>query len=235
MNAHRFMRTFLALRHALQTQNFSTKELNQLCLQGALKCEELHLQESAQNVQEEQIRAKMGIDYLNAQYTLQATKAQTLSALIQCQSMLKSLKDNAAINRANAYVSFLQVVGSASNTSAIAQHAQNVIHTINQIGTQEDIKELETCVTSLSQELARLNALDGGSDCVQIFAQSLETLPNCPVKVWGFSMLKDAQECFLVDGQVVSRGGCSCLRAPLPRLIQSLIKAPTRACRHKKV
>ncbi|WP_286348521.1 hypothetical protein [Helicobacter felistomachi] len=41
-------------------------------------------------------------------------------------STLRSLKDNAAINRVNAYVSFLQVVGNATNKSAIAVRASNI-------------------------------------------------------------------------------------------------------------
>lgn len=63
--------------------------------------------------------------------------------------MLRSLKDNTAINRANAYVNFLQVVGNANNESAIAAHSSNVIRTINRIGLDDKASPLEG-------ELARL-------------------------------------------------------------------------------
>ncbi|WP_104641280.1 hypothetical protein [Helicobacter bizzozeronii] len=225
MNVNRFIRNFLEIRQALGTQNFPSKEINNICLQAAIEYEKLYLQEAQNNLAEEQMRAKMEIDYLSAQYNLQALKAQTLNALIQCQSMLRSLKDNAAINRANAYVSFLQVVGNANNTSALKDHAENVIRTINRIGIVGDDALLNTLLDQLTQELDKLNRLEGASEQVQIFAQSLETLINHPVKLWGFSTLKNAKECFLVDGQEVSASNSFLFKAKEPKTYKITFKS----------
>lgn len=218
MNINRFIRNFLDIRQALGTQNFSTKELNSTAMQAAIEYEKLYLQEAQNNMQEEQMRAKIEIDYLNAQYTLQATKAQTLNALIQCQSMLISLTDNAAINRANACVSLLNTIANATNTSAIAgSHTDNAVRAINRIGTSGDNPLLKQCLQSLANELDKLNRLEGASEQVQIFAQSLETLPGHPIRIWGFSTLKDAQESFLVDGIEATRANSFLFHAQEPK------------------
>ncbi|TSA81494.1 hypothetical protein [Helicobacter mehlei] len=225
MNINRFIRNFLEVRQALGGQNFPTKELNATAMQAAIEYEKLYLQEAQNNLAEEQARAKMEIDYLNAQYTLQASKAQTLNALIQCQSMITSLKDNAAINRANAYVSFLNTVGNASNTSAIAAYAREVTQTIRLIGDEKPDPLLQACLQNLGKELERLNGLEGASEVVQIFAQSLETLPDHPVRIWGFSTLKDAQDSFLVDGVEITRANSFLFQQSTPKSYKITFKS----------
>ncbi|WP_163498905.1 hypothetical protein [Helicobacter suis] len=217
MNINRFIRNFLDLREALGTQNCSTKELNSLCMQGALEFEKLYLQESQQAIAEEQVKARIEIDYLTAQYNLEATKANTLNNLIQCASMIKSLKDNAAINRANAYVSFLQVVGNANNGGAIGNHANNVINTINLIGVDTNTGLLEECLKNLTKELENFNNLVGAGETIQVFSQSLETLPNHPVKVWGFSTLKDSTDSFSIDKKEIIQGSSMLFSASEPK------------------
>ncbi|BCD51906.1 hypothetical protein [Helicobacter suis] len=96
-------------------------------------------------------------------------------------------------------VSFLQVVGNANNGSAIGQHANNVINTINLIGLDGQTNTLEECLKNLTKELDNFNNLAGAGDTIQIFSQSLETLIDHPVKVWGFSTLKDSTDSFRVD------------------------------------
>ncbi|WP_104692775.1 hypothetical protein [Helicobacter felis] len=226
MNLNRFIRNFLEIRQALGTQNFSTKELNSTCLQAAIEYEKLYLQEAQNNLAEEQTRAKMEIDYLNAQYALQAAKAQTLNALIQCQSMLISLRDNAAINRANAYVSFLQVIANAQNAGAIGgSHSNNVVQTINRIGTEKNDPLLDSFLQNLTKELSKLAELEGASEQAQIFAQSLETLPNHPIRIWGFSTLKNAQDCFLIDGIEHTRAQSFLFQASEPRTYKVTFQA----------
>ncbi|CRF40793.1 hypothetical protein [Helicobacter ailurogastricus] len=217
MNINRFIRNFLTLRSALEEQNFSSKELNNLCMQGALEYEKLHLEEMRQGLDEAklsleaaQVKAKIEIEVSNAKHELELKRANALNALIQCTSMLKSLKDNAAINRANAYVGFLQVVGNATNTAAVTSHASNVIRTINQIGMAGTNGRLEGILERLAGELNALDPLQDVGQDVQVFAQSLETLPGHPVKVWGISLLSNSTDSFSVDGRHVC-DGCSML------------------------
>ncbi|GAA7364692.1 hypothetical protein [Helicobacter pylori] len=198
MDTTRFIRNFILFKEALQKQNFTNKELNALSMQGALQCEQLALQEQEHALQIEQARAKMQLDFLGLQSSLQAQKASTLNTLIQCQSMIKSLKDNAFINRANAYVSLLQVHANAPS-GITTNNFDNVLKMILEIGkeydTSEQTDELKTILSNLSNELEKLNK-DSEMNQIQLFSDKLEVLKNAPARLWGFSTLSNATEGF---------------------------------------
>ncbi|PUD10500.1 hypothetical protein C2R86_05475, partial [Helicobacter pylori] len=146
----------------------------------------------------EQVRAKMQMDFLGMQANLQNAKAETLNKLIQCQAMLKSLKDNAMINRANAFVSLLQVQANASNTITF-HNFETAFKIIAQIGSEydqinlngnrnttvkevkEQTNELKTILSNLSKELEKLNE-QSEVNSIQIFSDKLEVLKDAPVR-----------------------------------------------------
>ncbi|RKV61827.1 hypothetical protein [Helicobacter pylori] len=216
MDTTRFIRNFVLFKEALQKQNFTNKELNALSMQGALQCEQLALQEQEHALQIEQARAKMQLDFLSLQSSLQAQKASTLNTLIQCQSMIKSLKDNAFINRANAYVSLLQVQANA--TSGITTvNFDNVLKMILEIGKEYDNKEqtdeLKTILNDLSNELEKLNK-DSEMNQIQLFSDKLEVLKNAPARLWGFSTLNSAIEGFYnEEGEIIASGSVCLFRS----------------------
>ncbi|WP_187854308.1 hypothetical protein [Helicobacter pylori] len=225
MDTTRFIRNFIVFKEALQKQNFTNKELNALSMQGALQCEQLALQEQEHALQIEQARAKMQLEFLSLQSSLQAQKASTLNTLIQCQSMIKSLKDNAFINRANAYVSLLQVQANAPS-SITADNFENVLSTILEIGKEyntinknsgkvvygdkEQTNELKTILNDLSNELEKLNR-DSEMNQIQLFSDKLEVLKNAPARLWGFSTLNNATEGFYNEANEIIASGSVCL------------------------
>ncbi len=225
MDATRFIRNFIVFKEALEKQNFTNKELNTLSMQGALQCEQLALQEQEHALAIEQARAKMQLDFLGLQSSLQAQKASTLNTLIQCQSMLKSLKDNAFINRANAYVSLLQVQANAGS-SVTPANFENVLNTILEIGKEyntinktngsvvyndkEQTNELKTILNDLSKELEKLNQ-QSEMNQIQLFSDKLEVLKNAPAKLWGFSTLNNAIEGFYNENNQLLASGSVCL------------------------
>ncbi|WP_120938054.1 hypothetical protein [Helicobacter pylori] len=225
MDATRFIRNFTTFKEALQKQNFTNKELNALSMQGALQCEQLALEEQEHALAIEQARAKMQLDFLGLQSSLQAQKASTLNTLIQCQSMLKSLKDNAFINRANAYVSLLQVQANAGS-SVTPANFENVLNTILEIGKEyntinkvngsvayndkEQTDELKTLLNDLSKELEKLNQKSEMNQ-IQLFSDKLEVLKNAPAKLWGFSTLNNATEGFYNENNQLLASGSVCL------------------------
>ncbi len=226
MDATRFIRNFVLFKEALQKQNFNNKDLNITSMQAALQCEQLALNEEAQGLQSEQARAKMQLEFLSLQSSLQAQKASTLNTLIQCHSMIKSLKDNAFINRANAYVSLLQVQANAQS-GITANNFENVLNTILEIGKEysaininkdsgkvsyndrEQTDELKTILNDLSNELEKINK-DSEMNQIQLFSDKLEVLKNAPIKLWGFSTLSNAEEGFYneADEQIASGSVC---------------------------
>ncbi|PUD09369.1 hypothetical protein [Helicobacter pylori] len=155
-------------------------------------------------------------------------KAETLNKLIQCQSMLKSLKDNAIINRANALVSLLQVQANAAN--AITFHNfETAFKVIAQIGIeynqldlinqrldmkeqkeQKETNELKTILNNLSKELEKLND-QSEVNSIQVFSDKLEVLKDTPVRLWGFSTLSNAIEGFYNEQNEQIASGSVCL------------------------
>ncbi|WP_187831877.1 hypothetical protein [Helicobacter pylori] len=226
MDATRFIRNFVLFKEALQKQNFNNKDLNITSMQAALQCEQLALQEQEHALQIEQARAKMQLEFLSLQSSLQAQKASTLNTLIQCQSMIKSLKDNAFINRANAYVSLLQVQANASS-GVTADNFENVLNTILEIGKdynsitkdnrgkvvyndREQTDDLKRILNNLSNELEKLNK-DSEMNQIQLFSDKLEVLKNAPIKLWGFSTLSNAEEGFYNEAGEQIASGSVCL------------------------
>ncbi|GAA8184567.1 hypothetical protein HpDR148_04320 [Helicobacter pylori] len=225
MDATRFIRNFVLFKEALQKQNFNNKDLNITSMQAALQCEQLALQEQEHALQIEQARAKMQLEFLSLQSSLQAQKASTLNTLIQCHSMIKSLKDNAFINRANAYVSLLQVQANAQS-GITDNNFENVLNTILEIGkeysfinkdsgkvvysSREQTDELKTILNDLSNELEKLNK-DREMNQIQLFSDKLEVLKNAPIKLWGFSTLSNAEEGFYNEANEQIASGSVCL------------------------
>ncbi|WRB97413.1 hypothetical protein KVD49_07690 [Helicobacter pylori] len=225
MDTTRFIRNFIVFKEALQKQNFNNKDLNTTSMQAALQSEQLALNEEAQCLQSEQVRAKMQMDFLGMQANLQNAKAETLNKLIQCQAMLKSLKDNAIINRANAFVSLLQVQANASNTITFHnfETAFNIIaqigsdyHQITSVGSRvekqrkEQNDELKTILNNLSKELEKLNE-QSEVNSIQVFSDKLEVLKDAPIRLWGFSTLSNADEGFYNEQHEQIASGSVCL------------------------
>ncbi len=225
MDTTRFIRNFVLFKEALQKQNFNNKDLNTISMQAALNSEQLALNEEAQGLQSEQVRAKMQMDFLGMQANLQNAKAETLNKLIQCESMLKSLKDNARINRANALVSLFQVQANASN--AITFHSfETAFKVIAQIGSEYDqvnlgngrvevqksdpSNELKNILSNLSKELEKLNE-QSEVNSIQVFSDKLEVLKDAPVRLWGFSTLSNANEGFYNEDNEQIASGSVCL------------------------
>ncbi|WRB43044.1 hypothetical protein KVM34_06805 [Helicobacter pylori] len=225
MDTTRFIRNFVLFKEVLQKQNFNNKDLNTISMQAALQSEQLTLNEEAQGLQSEQVRAKMQIDFLGMQANLQNAKAETLNKLIQCQAMLKSLKDNARINRANALVSLLQVQANASNTITF-HNFETAFKVIAQIGSEYDqvnlssgrvevqkkdqMNEFKTILNNLSKELEKLND-QSEVNSIQVFSDKLEVLKDTPIKLWGFSTLSNATEGFYNEANEIIASGSVCL------------------------
>ncbi len=226
MDTPRFIRNFLLFKEALQKQNFNNKDLNTTSMQAALQSEQLALSEESQGLQSEQVRAKMQIDFLAMQANLQNAKAETLNKLIQCQAMLKSLKDNAMINRANALVSLLQVQANAANGITVSNF-EAAFKIIAQIGSEynqitlnnngsvsvnekEQTNELKTILNNLSKELEKLNK-QSEVNSIQVFSDKLEVLKDAPVKLWAFSTLSNANEGFFDEDNEKIASGSVCL------------------------
>lgn len=132
------------------------------------------------------------------------------------------------INRANAYISLLQVQANAANTitfhnfetafKLIAQIGSeyNEIDLGNRINQVEEKKEkqqtneLKTILNNLSKELEKLND-QSEVNSIQVFSDKLEVLKDAPVRLWGFSTLSNATEGFYNEQDEKIASGSVCL------------------------
>lgn len=78
-------------------------------------------------------------------------RAETLKSLIQADSILEGVRTNAKINRGNAYVGFLGVVGNAAEGSAIGAHTANCLSAINEIDS--NLSGYEDLIALLKNQL----------------------------------------------------------------------------------
>lgn len=114
----------------LQTYNFDSQTLSEVLvsmlaesMKTALSLKEQDIKEREIALNEEKIRQEIEISSNASNINNKINLAESLKSLIQAEAMLKSVNDNALINRANASVAFLSTVGNAEQTSAIATHA----------------------------------------------------------------------------------------------------------------
>lgn len=121
--------------------DFTADTLTQLACEYAFKMSEL---EENLKLKEKELELKER----ELEVNLKLSQTEALKSIVQAESMIKSVRDNALIAKANAYVGFLNVVLNAQNVAANdkgSTHQNNVIITINAIGTKANgaLDELE--------------------------------------------------------------------------------------------
>ncbi|RDU57095.1 hypothetical protein CQA49_00045 [Helicobacter sp. MIT 00-7814] len=123
----KFKEYFELAKECLEQVNFSGQELAQVSSELALKL----------------LEAEFAQKRLNAELELQKrqqkqAEAEALKSIVQAESMIRSVRDNALISKANAYVGFLNVMLNATNIDGDknvggSNHSSNVIKTISAV------------------------------------------------------------------------------------------------------
>lgn len=167
-----------------------TSEIFKQSIQGALSLEEMEQKAKGTALELDKMRNEMELSILNAKMQIKQLKAEAAKSAIQAASIVRSVSDNAAINRANAYVSFLNTVGNASEQSAIQPHAPNVIKTINQINIAR-MPEFDNMLAELINE----EEDEFGSKSVMIHTQKTLINVNENIEIKGISTYGE-NECF---------------------------------------
>lgn len=96
-------------------------EIYKQAVSGALSLEELKLKERAEaiNLEKAQMELELGKEQLKAQ--IKQAQSEALKSLIQAKSMVRSVADNARIQRAQAYVGLGNVIANAENLQALTK------------------------------------------------------------------------------------------------------------------
>lgn len=94
-------------------------EIFKQAIAGAVNLEELELKSKSESLALEKARMEMEFNKLNAKAQIKVAQAEAIKSLIQAKSMVRSVVDNAAIQRANCYVGLGNVIGNATEQKAL--------------------------------------------------------------------------------------------------------------------
>lgn len=203
MNTTRFHLNFLELVKILNSANFPHSQLAELAMNAALRLEELELQDRQISLAEEKTRQEIELQIIQAKNLNKQAIAEALKSIIQAESMARSVQDNAMINKSNAHVGFLNVVGNANDTSAIKAHSEKVMQTINLINGEPLNPEYDEILDNLRDDLLAALAKGDGCKDVLVYAHRTEILENERIKILGFSSYgNNATRFFINDEQV---------------------------------
>ncbi|WP_281526815.1 hypothetical protein [Campylobacter avium] len=125
MNSQNFFKNLSLAHESMKDFNVGSEEARlKFALEIALKLEELDLQNRQMALAEEEGRQKLELNYMEAKLKSlemrnkhNLAEAEVLKSLIQSNTMLKSVWDNANINKVNALVGLFNSVMNAQNTS----------------------------------------------------------------------------------------------------------------------
>lgn len=124
---------------------------------------------------------------------------EKLKALVQAHAMLLSVGDNAAINKANAIVSFANVAANASNPSLVSQYDTKVMTFINQIENKDLSKEYTPLLDKI-KDLANLDFNESrGMEEVGILTPRIQLKPNEAVELEGWTMYPNNEQYFQIN------------------------------------
>ncbi len=134
--------------------------------------------------------------------------ADALSAIIQAESIKRSVVDNAAINKANAYIGYFNVAmnaiannsASLNNGSALGNISKVVLDIIRDIDSSALPSQYNTMLQNFSL-LARDEALGLGTKPVGIYTSKLSLNTFERTLIFGFSIYSNASCEFYINGK----------------------------------
>lgn len=191
----------LALQTALAIEEAKLKERG-FVFETYSQKKQLDFKERELGIMEEKTRLELEITSLNAKANIRQNQAENIKSLVQAESISRSVGDNAAINQANAYVGFLNVMSNAAELATAEKHAQNVIAVLNKINT-EDITAYQPIFDKLRKEAEGIVNAGEGAKEVWVYATKSVCEVGDKVKVMGFSVFGDNPTKFIVNNKQV--------------------------------
>ena len=191
----------LALQTALAIEEAKLKERG-FVFETYSQKKQLDFKERELGIMEEKTRLELEITSLNAKANIRQNQAENIKSLVQAESISRSVGDNAAINQANAYVGFLNVMSNAAELATAEKHAQNVISVLNKSNT-EDVTAYQPIFNKLRKEAEGIVNAGEGAKEVWVYATKSVCEVGDKVKVMGFSVFGDNSTRFIVNNKQV--------------------------------
>ena len=182
-------------------------EIFKQAIAGAVNLEELELRNKSESLALEKARMEMEFNKLNAKAQIKVAQAEAIKSLIQAKSMVRSVVDNAAIQRANCYVGLGNVIGNAAEQRALTAPDMSGGHTggISALAA-ENIEKISVDKISDFDDL--LNALIKDNNFINkdvfIYAPKQIIAQGEIVIIEGISSYAQNESEFLLNGKQVT-------------------------------
>lgn len=177
-------------------------------LQASFLLKEMQLKETEASLAHK--KALLELEMIIAQNRIANLKAyaDALSAIIQAESIKRSVVDNAAINKANAYIGYFNVAMNAIANNSASLNEGGALANISQV-VLEIIKEIDNTAlphqyASMLEDfslLAKDEALGLGTKPVGLWTPKLSLHIGERTLIWGFSIYSNAQYEFYINGE----------------------------------
>lgn len=193
-------------------------EIFKQAITGAVQLNELANKQKADALALKKAQMEMELSILTAKAQIKLAEAQALKEIVQARSMIRSVSDNAAINRTNGYIAWANVYGSASNTTGLtgAGTLQGQSKSIMDL-TLDSLKEIDISkITEFDTELDDWLKMDKDYGCKEaiIHAPKSVILAGEVLEISGISSLGERETKFLLDEAEVANNTKNYLFAP---------------------
>ena len=190
----------------VKSWNFSSAELAQiqvqLCqvaTQTALNLQELDYKKQQVAMEQEKMRQELEMAISREKIQNIKLACEAIASAVQAESIKRSVVDNAAINKTNAYVSYFNVAMNAVANNAASLNSGSmlknisdlVVRMIDKINDEPLSSNFDELLNSLVDKALNIKDLGLGNKQVKILAPKTILAPNEPITLLGLSVFTD--------------------------------------------
>lgn len=213
MNAVGFINNFILAHEALKDKSLSNEKRAEIALNLSLKLEEVELRNREMSLNEEKARQEFELRALEARNKYESANAELVKSLVQAQAMIKSVWDNANINKCNALVGLFNSVMNAQNTNKIDEwrdifnEVKNAIYAIgkdsdNKGNKNDMVDQFKPILNSITQGMDNIKFINESLRQVSIISPKLELCKGESVILRGVT-LYNTSGYFLIEGRKI--------------------------------
>ncbi|TQR31801.1 hypothetical protein DMB92_05280 [Campylobacter sp. MIT 99-7217] len=212
MNAVGFIDNFNLAAQALESFSMNAETKFKAVLELALKLEEIELNNRKLVLEEEKMKQELELKALESKNKYENATVELIKNMVQAQSMIKSVWDNANINKCNALVGLFNVVMNAQNTTALSDwktYFTEIKNSIHAIGNDKDTKgnknslidDFDPLMKTIKESLKELNFANANIKKVAIISPKLELVEGESVVLRGISIFASTKGGFEVENK----------------------------------
>lgn len=187
-------------------------QLAQVAVNATLAMNEADMRKEQLGVEIKKVQTELELAIARSKLENVKIMADSIASAVQAESIKRSVTDNAAINKTNAFVSYFNVAMNAiANNSAsldeggaLSNISEVVLNSINEINTTPLGTAFDDLLTMLTNNAKKLENIGDGTKKVTILAPKTIIARGEPLTLMGLSIFGD-NESEWCDGEVVEK------------------------------